>query len=212
MAFNQAQFFEGLEAITQAIASGQQPKSEFILDFLALLDISKTTLSDIKSQNTRTNVARYPELGEVALKQKIYFKPMGKDEGDLPTANGLTATEQLENALQTLKTDPLIKTHKIRLIIVTDFQTLLAYDVKTDDTFDVEFAEPNRDYTFFLQLVGLERAKDFSEHHADVKASEKMGRLSDFIKCYNEFDTQDDIHAINIVLTSLFFLLKILEF
>ena len=88
----------------------------------------------------------------------------------------------------------------------------MAYDVKTDDTFDVEFAEPNRDYTFFLQLVGLERAKDFSEHHADVKASEKMGRLSDFIKCYNEFDTQDDIHAINIFLTSLFFLLKILEF
>ena len=124
----------------------------------------------------------------------------------------LTASEQLENALQTLKTDPLIKTHKICIIIVTDFQTLLAYDVKTDDTFDVEFAEPNRDYTFFLQLVGLERAKDFSEHHADVKASEKMGRLSDFIKCYNEFDTQDDIHAINIFLTSLFFLLKILEF
>ncbi len=66
----------------------------------------------------------------------------------------LTASEQLENALQTLKTDPLIKTHKICIIIVTDFQTLLAYDVKTDDTFDVEFAEPNRDYTFFLQLGG----------------------------------------------------------
>lgn len=64
----------------------------------------------------------------------------------------------------------------------------------------------------FCSQGGLERAKDFSEHHADVKASEKMGRLSDFIKCYNEFDTQDDIHAINIVLTSLFFLLKILEF
>ncbi len=205
MAFNQAQFFEGLEAITQAIASGQQPKSEFILDFLALLDISKTTLSDIKSQNTRTNVARYPELGEVALKQKIYFKPMGKDEGDLPTANGLTATEQLENALQTLKTDPLIKTHKIRLIIVTDFHTLLAYDVKTDDTLDVEFVELDKDYAFFLPLVGLERAKDFSEHPADVKASEKMGRLFDFIKRYNEFDTQDDIHALNIFLTRLLF-------
>ena len=205
MAFNQAQFFDGLETITQAIANGQQPQSKFILDFLALLDISKTTLNDIKSQNTRTNIAKHPELGEVALKQKIYFKPVGKDDGDLLSDSGLTASEQLENALQTLKTDPLIKTHKIRLLIVTDFQTLLAYDIKTDDTLDVEFVELDKDYAFFLPLVGLERAKDFSEHPADVKASEKMGRLSDFIKRYNEFDTKDDIHALNIFLTRLLF-------
>ena len=198
MAFNQAQFFDGLEKITQGIANGQQPQSEFILDFLALLDISKTTLNDIRNQNTRTNVAKHPELGEVALKQKIYFKPVGKDYGDLLSDSGLTASEQLENALQTLKTDPLIKIHKIRLLIVTDFHTLLAYDVKTDDTLDVEFVELDKDYAFFLPLVGLERAKDFSEHPADVKASEKMGRLFDFIKRYNEFDTKDDIHALNI--------------
>lgn len=117
----------------------------------------------------------------------------------------MTASEQLENALQTLKTDPLIKTHKICIIIVTDFQTLLAYDVKTDDTLDVEFVELDKDYAFFLPLVGLERAKDFSEHPADVKASEKMGRLFDFIKRYNEFDTKDDIHALNIFLTRLLF-------
>lgn len=205
MAFNQAQFFDGLEKITQAIANGQQPQSKFILDFLALLDISKTTLNDIKSQNTRTNIAKHPELGEVALKQKIYFKPVGKNYGDLLSDSGLTGSEQLENALQTLKTDPLIKTHKIRLLVVTDFQTLLAYDVKTDDTLDVEFVELDKDYAFFLPLVGLERAKDFSEHPADVKASEKMGRLFDFIKRYNEFDTKDDIHALNIFLTRLLF-------
>lgn len=205
MAFNQAQFFDGLEKITQGIANGQQPQSEFILDFLALLDISKTTLNDIRNQNTRTNVAKHPELGEVALKQKIYFKPVGKDYGDLLSDSGLTASEQLENALQTLKTDPLIKIHKIRLLIVTDFHTLLAYDVKTDDTLDVEFVELDKDYAFFLPLVGLERAKDFSEHPADVKASEKMGRLFDFIKRYNEFDTKDDIHALNIFLTRLLF-------
>ena len=170
-----------------------------------MLDISKTTLNDIRNQNTRTNVAKNLEFGEVALKHKIYFKPIGKNYGDLLSDSGLTASEQLENALQTLKTDPLIKTHKIRIIIVTDFQTLLAYDVKTDDTLDVEFVELDKDYAFFLPLVGLERAKDFSEHPADVKASEKMGRLFDFIKRYNEFDTKDDIHALNIFLTRLLF-------
>lgn len=205
MAFNQAQFFDGLEKITQGIANSQQPQSDFILDFLALLDISKTTLNDIRNQNTRTNVAKNLEFGEVALKHKIYFKPIGKNYGDLLSDSGLTASEQLENALQTLKTDPLIKTHKIRLLIVTDFHTLLAYDVKTDDTLDVEFVELDKDYAFFLPLVGLERAKNFSEHPADVKASEKMGRLFDFIKRYNEFDTKDDIHALNIFLTRLLF-------
>lgn len=205
MAFNQAQFFDGLEKVTQGIANSQQPQSDFILDFLALLDISKTTLNDIRNQNTRTNVAKNLEFGEVALKHKIYFKPIGKNYGDLLSDSGLTASEQLENALQTLKTDPLIKTHKIRIIIVTDFHTLLAYDVKTDDTLDVEFVELDKDYAFFLPLVGLERAKDFSEHPADVKASEKMGRLFDFIKRYNEFDTKDDIHALNIFLTRLLF-------
>lgn len=205
MAFNQAQFFDGLEKITQGIANSQQPQSDFILDFLALLDISKTTLNDIRNQNTRTNVAKNLEFGEVALKHKIYFKPIGKNYGDLLSDSGLTASEQLENALQTLKTDPLIKIHKIRLLIVTDFHTLLAYDVKTDDTLDVEFVELDKDYGFFLPLVGLERAKNFSEHPADVKASEKMGRLFDFIKRYNEFDTKDDIHALNIFLTRLLF-------
>ena len=77
-AFNQAQFFDGLEKITQGIANSQQPQSEFILDFLALLDISKTTLNDIRNQNTRTNVAKNLEFAEVALKYKIYFKPTGK--------------------------------------------------------------------------------------------------------------------------------------
>ena len=77
-AFNQAQFFDGLEKITQGIANSQQPQSEFILDFLALLDISKTTLNDIRNQNTCTNVAKNLEFAEVALKYKIYFKPTGK--------------------------------------------------------------------------------------------------------------------------------------
>jgi hypothetical protein len=70
---------------------------------LALLDISKTILNDIKSQNTRTNVAKYPEFGEFALKQKIYFKPIGKDYRDLLSNNGLTATEKLESTMDRLK-------------------------------------------------------------------------------------------------------------
>ena len=78
MAFNQAQFFDGLEKITQGIANSQQPQSDFILDFLALLDISKTTLNDIRNQYTRKKKKKNLEFGEVALKHKIYFKPTGK--------------------------------------------------------------------------------------------------------------------------------------
>lgn len=83
MAFNQGQFFDGLDKLTESVSTGQVSQAEFILEFLALLDISKTTLNDIKSQNTRTNIAKNPELGEFVLKQKIYFKPFGKDYSNL---------------------------------------------------------------------------------------------------------------------------------
>nr|WP_204247915.1 DNA methyltransferase [Psychrobacter urativorans] len=56
-----------------------------------------------------------------------------------------------------------------------------------------------------MPLAGLERAREYSEHPADVQASEKMGRLFDHIRKLNEFNTADDLHALNIFLTRLLF-------
>lgn len=193
MAFNQTQFFESLEKLTIKVID-KNKKDDFIYDFLSLLDVSKSTITSLKKSDGRYNVAANPELGEVANKHRIYFKPASPDQ-------------DLSKILNELKDSHLIAQHKIRMIMVTDFNTVLVNDTKFDETLDCEFADLYKNYHFLLPLAGLERAREYSEHPADVQASEKMGRLFDHIRKHNEFDNADDIHALNIFLTRLLFCL-----
>lgn len=191
MAFNQTQFFESLEKLTNDVISNDN-KTSFIYKFLNLLGVSKSTVTALKKNDKRFNVAINHELGEVANKQRIYFKPVEKDS-------------DLNKALNDLKDSSVIATHKIRMIMVTDFDTVLIFDTKFDEVLDCEFTDLYKNYHFLLPLAGLERAREYSEHPADVHASEKMGRLFDHIKNHNEFNTSDDTHALNIFLTRLLF-------
>lgn len=193
MAFNQTQFFEDLEKLTTKTVN-KDKKDDFIYEFLALLDVSKATITSLKKRDSRYNVAANPESGEVANKQRIYFKPV-------------SAGQDLNKTLNELKNSPTISQHKIRMIMVTDFDTVLVNDTRFDETLDCDFTDLYKNYHFLLPLAGLERAREYSEHPADVQASEKMGRLFDHIRKYNEFDTADDIHALNIFLTRLLFCL-----
>ncbi|SNT69654.1 class I SAM-dependent DNA methyltransferase [Psychrobacter sp. LV10R520-6] len=191
MAFNQTQFFEDLEKLTTKVID-KNKKEDFIYDFLTLLDVSKSTITSLKKNDGRYNVAANPEAGEVANKHRIYFKPVG-------------AGQDLAKALNELKSSSIINQHKIRMIMVTDFKTVLVNDTKYDETLDCDFADLYKNYHFLLPLAGLERAREYSEHPADVQASEKMGRLFDHIRKLNEFNTADDLHALNIFLTRLLF-------
>ena len=193
MAFNQTQFFENLEKLTTKVID-KNKKDDFIYEFLALLDVSKSTITSLKKNDGRYNVAANPESGEVANKQRIYFKPVDADQDPA-------------KALNELKNNPIIKQHKIRMIMVTNFETILINDTKYDETLDCDFTDLYKNYHFLLPLAGLERAREYSEHPADVQASEKMGRLFDHIRKHNDFDTADDIHALNIFLTRLLFCL-----
>ncbi|MGE6389073.1 DNA methyltransferase [Psychrobacter pacificensis] len=193
MAFNQTQFFEDLEKLTTKTVN-KDKKDDFIYEFLALLDVSKATITSLKKNDSRYNVAASPETGEVANKHRIYFKPV-------------SAGQDLNKTLNELKNSPTISQHKIRMIMVTDFDTVLVNDTRFDEILDCDFSDLYKNYHFLLPLAGLERAREYSEHPADVQASEKMGRLFDHIRKYNEFDTADDIHALNIFLTRLLFCL-----
>lgn len=191
MAFNQTQFFEDLEKLTTKTLE-KNKQQDFIFEFLRLLDVSKSTITSLKKNDSRHNVAANPEAGEIANKHRIYFKP-------------LQTGEDLAQALNELKSNPIVNQHKIRMIMVTDFDTVLVNDTKFDETLDCDFTDLFRNYHFLLPLAGLERAREFSEHPADVQASEKMGRLSDHIRKHNEFNTADDLHALNVFLTRLLF-------
>ncbi|SJM38482.1 hypothetical protein A1019T_02479 [Psychrobacter pasteurii] len=191
MAFNQTQLFEDLEKLTKKTLE-KNKQQDFIFEFLRLLDVSKSTITSLKKNDSRFNVAANPEAGEVANKHRIYFKP-------------IEAGEDLAKALAELKQSPIINQHKIRMIMVTDFDTVLINDTKFDETLDCDFTDLYRNYHFLLPLAGLERAREFTEHPADVQASEKMGRLFDHIRKHNEFNTADDLHALNVFLTRLLF-------
>lgn len=160
----------------------------FIFDFLQLFNIPKATLTRLKNNTSNANKADFPENGEVALIQQLYFKPV-QPETDL------------YQTLEQLKKSPTVKTHKTRFLFVTDFKNVEAYDVKADDFISCPFNELHKEYAFFLPLAGFEKATLTEENPADTKAAEKMGRLFDAIQLRNSLDQ----HSLNLFLTRLLF-------
>lgn len=189
MSFNQTHFYEQLEQL------GKDPNPDtFFFELLTLTGTSKSTITNLKNG---TNPIAGSGLNGMARKSHLYFEQVDK----------ATSFDELYTLLDTIKANPAIKRHKIRIIFLTDFDKILAYDTKLDDTLSIErFDEINSDFTFFLPLVGIEKSQTYSEHPADVKASEKMGRLFDQLKKHNDFkQNKDDIHALNLFLTRLLF-------
>ncbi len=92
-----------------------------------------------------------------------------------------------------------------RFVIVTNFNELVAYDLKADERTETPFTDLHQQYTFFLPLAGLEKSYTHTESVADVKAAEKMGRLFDLIRERNQITTADEVHALNVFLTRLLF-------
>ena len=129
----------------------------------------------------------------MALNRKIYFKAVG--EGD-----------SLDDALQALIDSDVVSKNDIRFMFVTDFVDMVAYDATVQEHLPATPIEQlPKEYAFFLPLAGYEKAVMFSEHPADIKASENMGRLFDLIKQNNDLTKAEDIHALNVFLTRLLF-------
>ncbi len=186
MAVNQAKIFDQLETLTQ-----EKDPLEFIFGFLTAFDFPKATITQIRQGGAR-NVAK--TAGHVGIKNKLYYLPVETDR-------------DLDAELNAAIGDPAMTKNKIRFVIATNFNRLLAWDSLTDERLDVEFDELHRHYSFFLPLVGLEKAIVNSENPADVKAAEKMGKLFDLIRVQNDLSQPEDIHALNVFLTRLLFCL-----
>lgn len=185
MSINQTQLYDSLQALTQ------QPdaKDEFIYGFLDAYGFAKSTITQIRNGGAR-NVAKV--AGDFALKGQLYFRAVSTDEN-------------VHEAAESLKNSDAIKAQKIRFVIVTNFNDLVAYDLKADERMETPFTELHQLYTFFLPLAGLEKSYTHAESVADVKAAEKMGRLFDLIRERNQISTIEQAHALNVFLTRLLF-------
>lgn len=186
MAVNQAKIFEQLESLVESVDT-----NEFIYGFLTAFNFPKATITQVRQDGAR-NVAKIP--GHVGLKNKLYYFPV--EEG-----------QDIDAALDEQIADPSIAKNKIRFILTTDFERFLAWDTATSERLDIDFEVLHRNYSFFLPLVGLEKAILNSEKPADVKAAVKMGKLFDLIRVNNHLSKPEDIHALNVFLTRLLFCL-----
>ena len=184
MAISQASIIKSLE-----LACSKIDPNEFIYSFLDAYGFPKSTITRLRNGGDSRNIA---EGNDVGLKKKLYFRsvPHGDD---------------VETVAESLKSSDVVARNDIRFVIVTDFKSMVAFDLKAEERLDIELSELDKYYAFFLPLAGYEKAVMFSEHPADLKASEKMGQLFDHIRERNELSKPEDIHALNVFLTRLLF-------
>lgn len=170
-------------------------------------------------ESFKTKVVPASEVGYEILKA---FGKSEKDvsrykegKGILKTFDGLLIkglfcyqavdTLHLTIRLEALKTDVQVKKAAPKIIAVSDGETLLAYDTRENDTYEQKLVKMHSDFGFFYPLMNVERVHTTAENPADVKAAEKLAKLHDEIRAYNEYNSDDDLHDLNIFITRLLF-------
>lgn len=148
-------------------------KETFIFDLLLAYGTPKSNIKRlIGSDHDKLDTN-----GELIFRKKLFFK---------------VASKNLHSVIDELKTQKEVTKHSPRFIIVTDFETLLAYDTKTSDSLDTELLNIVNHYDFFLPLAGMEKANFQDENPADVRASIKMAKLYDELQKNNKFESKED--------------------
>ena len=112
---------------------------------------------------------------------------------------------QLTEQLERLKRDPMVLKAAPKIIAVSDGETLLAYDLREKDTYENLLERLPSDFAFFYPLMDVERVHYVEENPADIKAAEKLAKLHDELRSYNEFRSDDDLHDLNIFISRLLF-------
>ena len=115
------------------------------------------------------------------------------------------STVRLTEVLEALKADGQVRKAAPKIIAVSDGDTLLAWDTREKDTYEQKLSKMHSDFGFFYPLMNVERVHNVEESPADVKAAEKLAKLHDEIRAYNEYNSDDDLHDLNIFITRLLF-------
>lgn len=95
-------------------------KDTFIYDLLLSYGLPKASITRLQKGNS--NLSK--NEGEVILKKKLMFKKI--------------ETEDLHATIDIVRKDSKFLKHDPRFIVVTDYKTLLAVDIKTGETLDIK--------------------------------------------------------------------------
>lgn len=176
---NIAQIENNLQGLMKSFS-----KETFIFDLLLAYGSPKASITRLQKGNLNLSDSE----GVLSWRRKVLFKEV--------------FDEDLHIAVSELATQ--VK-HAQRFVIVTDYQLLLAIDVKTQDKLDIDLKDLPRHYDFFLPWAGMEKAQHANENPADVKAAERMAKLFDEIKKDNPDDSPEFVHGLNVFLSRLLF-------
>ena len=159
-------------------------QSTFIVDFVSLFDITKTTI-------TRASKAASDDF---IIKNKLYFRKVENQP--------LLALTEIDKELEG-------QARKSRFIITTDFQELYAKDTQTGLTLAISFNDLPAHCDFFLPWNGIEKIDYDKENPADVKAAERFTKLYDELISINPelAITETDGKSFNLFLIRVLFLL-----
>ena len=112
---------------------------------------------------------------------------------------------RLTSELERLKRDQMVLKAAPKIIAVSDGKSILAYDLREKDTYENQLERLPSDFAFFYPLMDVERVHYVEESPADIKAAEKLAKLHDELRSYNEFRSDDDLHDLNIFISRLLF-------
>lgn len=115
------------------------------------------------------------------------------------------STVLMDETLNALKADASVAKAAPRILAVSDGNRILAFDPKEQETYENPLNKLWIDFQFFYPLCGIERYRGIEENPADVKAAEKMAKLHDEIRAYNDFSSNADLHELNLFMTRLLF-------
>ncbi|MFC3679010.1 DNA methyltransferase [Bacterioplanoides pacificum] len=193
---NIAQIEENVKALLSSLNTGEVTQDDFIYELLLAYGHRKQSVTRLRSgERNLASKDNDPYHDTAIWKRHLYYKHV---EGDA-----------LHAEIDQMRKEKLVTTNKIRFVIVTNFDQLLAVDTKTSDSLDINLDELAKQFDFFLPWAGMEKAVYQGENPADVKAAEKMAKLFDLIKGDNfdesNGDDTDALHNLNVFLTRLLF-------
>ncbi len=116
-----------------------------------------------------------------------------------------TDTIHLTSCLEDLKRDAMVLRAAPKIIAVSDGITIRAFDLRERETFEQKVERLYCDFEFFYPLAGVEKVQYVEESPADIKAAEKLAKLHDEIRAYNEFTSDSDLHDLNTFIARLLF-------
>ena len=162
-------------------------KENFIYDFLMAFGISKNAITRLRKGDS--NLSK--KEGEILYKNKIFFKE--------------EVAENLLDAIDEASKDDKILKHNPRFIMVTDYETVVAVDVRLKANKRFSFSELPEQADFFLPLSGAEIYKVSTNNKADRDAAYQLGRLYEILVNDNPDWLANGSHHLNLFLSRLLF-------